>query len=286
MARSNIRKFTDNEFIAAIRANAEEAPVREFATEDLDTTVYLPELRKSSFGMSADILCSALFGVSKGAERRVTNGVTHIDRSYVERTYVATNGATIEFRGKELRQNDLTVLLQLIRERAGMSTNCTIAVSPYAMLRKLDRSANAENVAALKESLVRLRQAILVIERTKRGEIIGFIADFQPTTQSGWTVRLDDRLVHLFSTAPTYLSIAKRQKLSDGLQTWLYGYIRANACGWAVPLTLIHSACGSDAKDMNEFARSVRDALKNLAAISVIGENSTVKNGKVAIFKL
>ena len=93
-------------------------------------------------------------------------------------------------------------------------------------------------------------------------------------------------MVAILGTAPTYLIISKRKLLSEGLQTWLYGYIRANQCGWAVPLELIHAASSSHAKDMVEFACSVREVLKKLATIDVVTEASTVKNGKVAIFKV
>ena len=134
---------------------------------------------------------------------------------------------------------------------------------------------------------MRLRQAIVIIERGgNKGEVSGFLSEFRWEGRTHWSVKVDHRMVAILGTAPTYLNIFTRKQLSEGLQTWLYGYIRANQCGWAVPLELIHSASGSQARDMVEFARSVREVLKKLAAIGVVTDASTVKNGKVAIFKV
>jgi hypothetical protein len=236
--------------------------------------------------LCADILCSALFGTAKGT-RTTVDGVTNHDRAYVEIRFKTTNGAFIEFRGKEVRQDDLTVLLQLISLRAGMATSCEIEFSPYAFLTKIGWSNNNISVGHLRECLLRLCQAIVIIERGgEKGEVSGFLSKFSWEGRIHWSVQVDRRMVALLGTAPTYLIISKRKQLSEGLQTWLYGYIRANLCGWAVPLELIHAASGSQARNMVEFARSVREVLKKLAAIGVVTEASTVKNGKVVIFKV
>lgn len=253
----------------------------------MDDTVYLPKIQRTSYAMCADILCSALFGTAKGSARIIVDGVTRHDRAYVQVTFKTTNGANIEFRGKELRQDDLTVLLQLISLRAGMATNCEIEFSPYAFLTRMGWSNNNISVNHLRECLMRLRQAIVVIERGgEKGAVCGFLSEFSWQGRAYWSVQVDRRMVALLGKAPTYLNISQRKKLSDGLQTWLYGYIRANLCGWAVPLELIHVASGSQATNMVEYARSVRAALRKLIEIEVVTEASTVKNGKVAIFKV
>lgn len=276
----------DVELFAAINAAATEVP-EPFPTTDLDDEVYLPAIRSTSYAMSADILCSALFGTAKGTARTIADGVTFHDRAYIQTTFKTTNGAFIEFRGKELRQDDLTVLLQLLSLRAGMATECEIEFSPYAFLTQIGWSNNNTSVGHLRECLMRLRQAIVIIERGgNKGEVSGFVSEFSWEGRAHWWVKVDRRMVAILGTVPTYLIIAKRKQLSEGLQTWMYGYIRANQCGWALPLELIHAASGSQAANMVEFARSVREVLKKLAAIGVVTDASTVKNGKVAIFKV
>lgn len=286
MTKKTKNRRNNAELFAAISASATEAP-EPFPPIDLEDTVYLPEIRNTSYAMCADILCSALFGTAKGSARTTVDGITRQDRAYVETTFKTTNGAFIAFRGKELRQDDLTVLLQLISLRAGMATSCEIEFSPYAFLTNMGWSNNNISVGHLRECLMRLRQAIVIIERGgEKGEVSGFLSEFSWEGRTHWSVQVDRRMVALLGTAPTYLIISKRKQLSEGLQTWLYGYIRANQCGWAVPLELIHAASGSHATNMVEFARSVREVLKKLAGIGVVTDASTVKNGKVAIFKV
>lgn len=249
-----------------------------------DDTVYLPELSRTSYGMNADILCSALFGVAKG-ERRVVDGVVRLTRKHIRQMFRTTNGASIEYRGEELRQSDLSVLLELLHRRAGMATSCEIEFSPYTFCSQIGWSDSKADAEKLKESLLRMRQSIVIVERNgTKGSTVGFVSQFS-WDGAKWSVTIDERIGGLFSIKPTYLIIAQRKALSQGLQTWLYGYVRANKCGWAVPLETIHEACGSESKNMQEFARSVREALKKLAAIHVVTDESTVKNGKVLIFK-
>lgn len=286
MTKKTKTRRNDVELFAAINAAATEGP-NPFPSVDFDDAVYLPEIRPTSYAMCADILCSALFGTAKGTARTIVDGVTFHDRAYIQTTFKTTNGAFIEFRGKELRQDDLTVLLQLISLRAGMATSCEIEFSPYAFLTKMGWSNNNISLGHLRECLMRLRQAIVIIERGgNKGEVSGFLSEFSWEGRIHWSVQVDHRMVALLGTAPTYLIISKRKQLSEGLQTWMYGYIRANLCGWAVPLELIHAASGSQAKNMVEFARSVREVLKKLTGIGVVTDASTVKNGRVAIFKV
>jgi hypothetical protein len=283
MRTSKRKSSNDEALIAAINsAVPEPEPQFQGSTEDV---VYLPELSRTSYGMNTDILCSALFGIAKGSEKRVIDGVVRLTRKHIRQVYKTTNGASIEYRGEELRQTDLTVLLELLHMRAGMATSCEIEFSPYTFCSQIGWSDSKADAEKLKDSLLRMRQSIVIVERNgTKGSTVGFVSQFS-WDEAKWSVTIDERIGGLFSIKPTYLIIAQRKALSQGLQTWLYGYIRANKCGWAVPLETIHEACGSESKNMQEFARSVREALKRLAAINVVTPASTVKNGKVLIFK-
>lgn len=283
--RASRRKPVDNAALIAAIKGAPLTPVPYYndCTED---TVYLPGLSRTSYGMNADILCSALFGIAKATERQVVAGVVRHARKHIRRVFTTTNGASIEYRGEELRQTDLTVLLEMLHLRAGMATSCEIEFSPYTFCSQIGWSDSKADAERLKESLLRMRQSIVIVERDgTKGSTVGFVSQFS-WDGAKWRAMIDERIGSLFSIKPTYLIIAQRKALSQGLQTWLYGYIRANKCGWAVPLESIHGACGSESKNMQEFARSVREALKRLAALHVVTEESTVKNGKVLIYKV
>jgi len=289
--------YTNDELIAALNAMAKETP--EFPVEETDGTVYLPEVHRTSYAMNPAILCSALFGVAKG-ESVLVDGKTRFVRKYVERTFKTTNGATIEYRGKELGQDDLTVLLGLLNKHAGKATSCEIKFAPATFCTQIGWSDSDHNNLRLRDCLLRLRGAFLIVRNTKKegdaemsklataigsGWTLGFVSNFEWEEKSHWLVHIDARIEQLFQTAPTYLIAAKRKKLTSGLQTWLYGYIEANNCAYAVSLNTIHEASGSTAP-LKEFARQVRDALPKLVEVGAVRDSSMVKNGKVAIFKI
>lgn len=273
MPRKPVHSFTDAQLIATLTAPV---PTEDkYPTEDLEGTVYLPELRHQSYGITSDILCGGVFGISKS-----------IQRAYIEKAFVGTNGSTIEYCGKELHQDDETVLLELIHRRAGMATCCEINFSPYPFCKQIGWSDSKHNRKRLMECLVRLRQGLLVVERNgTKGSTIGFLAAFTWEKTDDWSVRLDDRIIGLLPVNPTYLNIDKRKQLAEGLQTWLLGFVCANNCLRKYKLPEIYAACGATTGTMNEFARVVRDALKKLAEIKVVEPHSTVKNGDVCIFK-
>jgi hypothetical protein len=289
--------YTDAERIAALATYT--APTG-YDKEDLDGTVYLPEVRKTSYAMNPAILCSAVFGVGKGTLVVGADGKKTYVRQYIERNFPTTNGASIEYRGKELGQDDLTVLLGLLQQHAGMATSCELEFAPSTFCTLLGWSDSEHNLLRLQDCMLRLRSALLVIRTAPKaddapksklaraigtGWTLGLVTDFAWEGLARWVVKIDSRIGQLFDTTPTYLIAAKRKALTEGLQTWLYGYVEANTCTYAVPLETLHTASGSNAP-LKEFARQVREALPKLAAVGAVRDTSTVKNGKVAIFKV
>lgn len=288
--------YTDDLLLTTITAWAKESS--EFQAEETDGTVYLPEIRRTSYAMNPAILCSALFGIAKGKPGEI-EGKRKFIRREIDCMYKTTNGATIEYRGTELGQDDLTVLLGLLNRHWGMSTSCAIEFAPSTFCAQIGWSDSQHNHSRLKECLLRLRGAFLIVRAARKaddvvksklaraigsGWTLGFVSDFKFDSQSPWSVQLDERIGQLFGIAPTYLIAAKHMALTAGLQTWLYGYIAANTCAYAVPLHTLHEASGSTAP-LSEFARQVRDALPKLVEIGAVRDDSTVKNGKVTIFK-
>jgi hypothetical protein len=293
--------FTDAERVAALSTydgDERTAP----AAWDLDDTVYAPDMHKTTYAMNPAILCCALFGVGKGTAVIGADGKKKHIREYIKRTFATTNGASIEYRGDELCQDDLTVLLGLLNQHAGFATSLALEFSPYTFCSQIGWSDSDYNVTRLQECLLRLRGALLIVRTAKKegdaaesklaraigtGWTLQFLAHFAWEGLSRWSVQLDPRISLLFPDGfkPTYLIAAKRKALTEGLQTWLYGYVEANTCTYAVPLETLQKACGSTAP-AKEFARQVREALPKLAAVGAVRLTSNVKNGKVAIFKV
>jgi len=243
----------------------------------------------TSYTMNPVLLCCAVFSSNRAsAERR-----------YVETTYSASNGASVEYRGKELCQDDLTVLLALIHEHAGKGAHEKVEFAPYTFCKKIWGSDAPSNVMRLHASLLRMKGAFLIVKAAPvegrklsklakaigSGWTMGFVANFEFKDLPRWEVTIDPRIGQLFQTQPTYLIIERRQQLTEGIQTWLYGYIEANTCHYTMELSMLHTHSGSTAP-LKEFARQVRDAIPKLVAAGVLRPTSTVKNGKVNFFKV
>lgn len=299
MKRRRRPNHTNDELVAALATFGSEPKQFPTAHDEDNGTVHLPELHRTAYAMNPAILCSALFGIAR-AKAVLVEGKKSYVREYIECMLKTTNGATIEYHGRELAQDDLTVLLGLLNKHWGMATICELEFAPSTFCTLIGWSDSQHNVFRLRESLLRLRKAILIIRAVKKdddaemsklakaigkGWTLGFLSDFNWDGLSQWSVQIDSRMCQLFKTTPTYLIAAKRMALTEGLQTWLYGYIEANTCAYAVPIERIHEACGSTSS-LKEFSRQVRDALPRLVKIGAVRENSTVKNGKVAIFKV
>lgn len=292
------QKLTNAELVGVLR-NFNEPERTDPFTWDLDGTVYLPEMHSTTYAMNAAILCSALFGIGTGTKVIGADGKKQYVREYIERAFPTTNGAIIEYRGKQLDQDDLTVLLGLLNRHAGKATSCALEFAPSTFCTHLGWSDSNHNITRLLGCLHRLRGAYLVIRTKKNDEAtqsklaraigsgwtFGFVAYFAWEGLARWSVQLDSRISQLFETAPTYIIAAKRKALTEGLQTWLYGYVEANTCAYSVPVETLHKACGSTAT-LKEFARQVREALPKLAAVGAVREQSNVKKGRIAIFKV
>ena len=287
--------YGNDELLSAISAFSAEKV--SYPMPDLWPEVYLPEVRNTSYAMSPTILCSALFGIGKGTLLESENGKKKYTRKFIERRFTTTNGALIDYRGFELCQDDLSVLLSLLKKHAGFACSLPIELTPSNFCTQIGWSDNATNIVRLKESLMRLRFAFLIItaaarhgtEVSKLAKAIGngwtmnFLADFS-FNENRWQVTLDKRIGQLFNTAATYLIVSRRQSLTEGLQTWLYGYIESNTCAYAITVEKLHTACGSTAT-LKEFSRQVREAIPKLVAARALLDCSSVKNGKVCLFK-
>lgn len=285
------REMTEAELCGLIQQVPPDLSVFDALPLDVGTVQILEKNSRwaTSYTMNPVLLCCAVFSSNRASA----------ERNYVETTYNATNGASIEFRGKELCQDDLTVLLALIHEHAGKSTTEKVAFAPYSFCKKIWGSDAPSNVVRLHASLLRMKGAFLIVraapvEGRKQSKLaaaigsgwtMGFIANFEFKDLPQWEVTIDPRIGQLFLTQPTYLIIERRQQLTEGIQTWLYGYIEANTCHYALDLTVLHTHSGSTAP-VKEFARQVRDAIPKLIAAGVLRAPSTVKNGKVSFFKV
>lgn len=95
--------------------------------------------------MNTTVDCCALFGTLRSLKRL----------EYVKKTFDATNGGRVTYKGPELRQDDKAVLLELIHQRRNMFPG-KIEFAPSTLCAHMGWSRNSEGRERLRKCLERL----------------------------------------------------------------------------------------------------------------------------------
>lgn len=234
----------------------------------------LPRLHRDSFSFEPVMLKSALF-------RPITGPRT----VYPTYTPVRVHGAhKIGFKGEELRQDDERLLMALLKVRAGATVDGVQEFVPRTFCRDvLGWADSGDSVSKLKASLVRLQAARVHIEYANGGEgFYSFVSDIDMRADA-WSVWLSPRLAAMFDRAQTYLSVKKRLALKDGITSWLYGFIQADACFAPFSLTDLREVAGSTYCQKN-FNRQIKGALELLTGEGLI-QGFSLEKGKINVIK-
>jgi hypothetical protein len=230
------------------------------APPDTDCPVTLPRLSASSYAMNTTVNCSALFGTLRRLERL----------EYVKKTFDATNGGRVTYKGPELRQDDKALLLELIHQRRNMFAG-EVEFAPSTLCARMGWSRNSEGSERLRKCLERLTEGTLRLDKTTTsGAMFHLLSGF---TWDGdrWTATLHDEVTNLFPTRHyAYMNIETRRQLTTGLQTWLFDYICSNDCKMVMTYAALREACGRPDEDPKQFVDYVKAALTRLIAVGAI----------------
>lgn len=230
------------------------------APPDTNCPDTLPRLSASTYAMNTTVNCCALFGTLRSLERL----------EYVKKTFDATNGGRVTYKGPELRQDDKAVLLELIHQRRNMFAGKT-EFAPSTLCARIGWSRNSEGRERLHKCLERLTEGTLRLDKTTTsGTMFPMLSGF---TWDGerWSATLHDDVTNLFPTRHyAYMNIETRRQLSTGLQTWLYDYISSNDCTMVTTYAALREACGRPDEDPKQFVDYVKAALTRLVAVGAI----------------
>jgi hypothetical protein len=225
----------------------------ETALKKLPTKLY-----DRSFGMGRLALSCALFGFGRGARQR-------FDAKVLE-TY---RGGNITYSGPELRQDDQSVLLGLVYYIKDTLIADEIKFSPREFCRFIGWSGCSTDVTKLRDCLERMTEAHLRITfGGNKGGMFSLVSQF---TWDGdkWSVWLAPTLRRLFEDGTTFLPIEERAALTDGLQTWLAGFLRAQSDVSTFGTDDLHKFSGTGAS-IKEFGRQLRDTMDRLQEVGVV----------------
>lgn len=209
-----------------------------------------------SYGLGRHLLGSALFGIKRG------------ERARVNLTLPTYRGAEIEYTGPELRQDDATVLLELVyRTRKGMVSDC-VQFDPREFVKTIGWDAHKKSVDKLRECVERMQESLVRLTAHDRGLRTHLVGAFDWDGMR-WSVKLDARIVGLFEGGTTFIPKAERAFLTDGLQTWLAGFIRAQSDETRFELADLLKFSGSEA-EVKTFGTQVRESMPKLVAAGVV----------------
>lgn len=239
-----------------------------------DAARAVPKLHRDTLALAPVMLRSALF-VARTGDRRAYPDYTALP---------APAGYRVELLGDELRQDDERVLLCLLKQRAGGPVEHAISIAPRAFARAIGWPDAGHSVDKLRACIERLHRARVRVELPSGGvDLYSFVSDAH-LDGPVWTVWLSQRLAQVFERPATYLAASERLGMRDGLTSWLYGAIKADACHAPLALADLRERSGLGAYSPKDFNRRLRASLDELLALGVIADYE-LRRGSVAVRK-
>lgn len=237
----------------------------------------LPAVYKGSFAVATVLLKTALFSSAARGERRCFAEYTDVP---------APVGFRVQFKGMELRQDDLRVLLTLIKMNAKLPAADCITFCPRTFCRDVLRWADSsDSVAKLRASIIRMHDVRIQVEGGTQMWLCSLVghAFFDSAPGSVWSVNLDKSVADMMRGQLTYLSVEDRLGMRDGLESWLYGYVKADACYAPIDRAELRerSGCTYEQKDFNKHLKCVLDGFVEAGIV----EGWELEKGRLRIRK-
>lgn len=215
------------------------------------------QLHESRYGLGRHLLGSSLFGVKRG------------ERKHINTQLPSYRGVTVEYTGPELRQDDATVFLGLVHSVRNGLVSDEFEFDPLDFACSLGWRRHTENVGHLRECIERMQSALVRLCTGDSGARVQLVGAFEWKGLKRWKVSLHPRIVQLFEGGTTFLPRDERAQLTDGLQTWLAGFLRAQSDEVRFDIKDLLAFSGSEA-EMKRFGEHLRDTMPKLQAAGVV----------------
>ena len=190
----------------------------------------------------------------------------------------------VEYTGPRLTQFHKRILLGFLQLAAGQIGDVVLAFNAKQFLKSVGRDSDWRTVEKLRAALTDLRGATFTVRNYEkdRGTVFGWILG------SEWCgknveVRLDGKVAWAFDAlGHTYIPVTKRNRLQDGLQTWLLDLIfssKQNSFSYDALAAMLGR------RDVAGFGKEVRNALAKVAAVGAI-EVPEYRRGRFTVTKV
>jgi TrfA protein len=221
-------------------------------------------------GLPNEIVRSALFN----ARNR------NLPRSYFEEAEIAViGGGRITYTGKELRQDDETVWLQLIHLARNKPLGQAIEFTPYSFCKSIGWTIEGRSYLRLRACLIRMKATSLSVYsgRISAGVALSLIREFSwKDVETGrasrlYKVEVHPSLVQLFQGDHfTRFEWSQRLSLPDGIATWLHCYLASHRDPYPIKFETIKSGAGITTRRMTRVRELIEKALRELVKVGFL----------------
>lgn len=228
----------------------------ESVQEDLDAHFIHPHSQLQLIGTQSFFM-GRLFHVKSRSVSRAMHVEFPLDSK-------APQGA--RYIGPELRQGDALVFMALLNMCRDYRVGKQVDFDVASMAEALWSTYNGQQRSRLKKSVQRLQRATVEFE----GFTVQFVLRFEHPKRGNWSVAMDPDIVTLFRAQRViWLDFPVWKRLSEGLTTWLYGYVRSQSRLFRWRIDDLRERCGCDAQ-MKTFREMLCKSLKQLAEAGLV----------------
>ncbi len=245
-------------------------------------------------------LRSALFSVGNNKNKRKYY-------SAKEPLHVETYGNySMLFRGEELRQDDLDLMMELLHIVRGQPSHTKVHVCPMHLIRDMDWSRNKDSYSRLEKIILRLQMGVIsiVIQSKKKDgseEVLKYHGSFIKSSamrdnmqgeqlRSDWVVEINPELFRLFSNNDfTRFSWEHRKEISTPLAKWLHSFFSSHDGSMGVPLDRLMKLSGyADANPAarRKFKMRIREYLSSMKDHRQIIDWQMTEDNRVRVIPL
>jgi hypothetical protein len=215
-------------------------------------------------------------------------------RRYLDGVVLAMLGkGRITYRGEELRQDDATVWLQLVKFAAEIPLGNYVEFTPHAFCKAVGWTPTGDAYAHLRKCLSRLQATSLAFyaERTQVTISLSMIPEFcwqdlgtgKPLPR--YKVKLASQLAELFKGHHyTYVTWSQRNRLPEGLATWLHGYFSSHREPFPLKIADIQRVADLTIQRPDNLRTAIVRALTALVKVGLL-ESWKIADERVAVVR-
>lgn len=197
-------------------------------------------------------------------------------RDFNREVIVSVAGQEIRYTGKELRQDDLTVWLQIVHLARMHPLGDTVEVSASALGIAVGWNNGGDAYTRLRDSIARMREGSVWVAKKDGNGFSGNLimrlewSDIGSKQREKWKLYLDPNILDLFQPDSYTLLNAEDRLSLPPLAQWLFGFFSTHEFPFAYKIETLFGLCGSAATRVSGFQRNL------LAALDVLKERELI----------